>query len=109
MMAELDATYRMAKEAAVSLTGGKRRKFDVGEADRGMGARRGYSGFSSRSRFDGDQRYGAMRRSRSPVDFTRSQHGRGGPSSYPAVTQASRDPSGGAFGYSRPVDSYHPY
>jgi hypothetical protein len=109
MMAELDATCRMAKEAAVSLTGGKKRKFDVGETDRGTGVRRGYGSLPYRSRNGGGQRYGSMRRSRSPVGFTSGHYGHGGPPSYPAATQAARGPSGIPFGYSRPVDSYHPY
>ena len=108
MMAELDATYRMAKEAAVSLTGGKKRKFDVGETDRGMGTRRGYGG-PPNTRYGqvGTQRYGSMRRSRSPVAVTSGRYS--GPPGYPAATQTPRDRSGIPFGYSRPVDSYHPY
>jgi hypothetical protein len=109
MMAELDATCRMAKEAAVSLTGGKKRKFDVGETDRGMGVRRGYGSLPYRSRKGGGQRYGTIRQSRSPVGFTSAHQAHGGPPSYPAVTQTPRGPSGIPFGYSHPVDSYHPY
>lgn len=111
MMAELDATCRMAKEAAVSLTGGKKRKFDVGESERGMGARRGHGSLSIRARYGGgSQRYGNLRRSRSPVGFHPGRFGHGGgPPGYPVVTHAPRGPSGIPFGYSRPVDSYHPY
>jgi hypothetical protein len=106
MMRELNATYRMAKEAAVSLTGGKKRKFDVGEAERGMGARRGHGGLLNRSGHDGGQRYGDMRRSRSPARYS---GGYGGPPAYPAAQTQPRGHSDIPFGYSRPVDSYHPY
>jgi hypothetical protein len=106
MMGELDATYRMAKEAAVSLTGGKKRKFDVGEAERGRRARCGHGGPLNRSGHGGGQRYGDMRRSRSPVRYS---GGHGGPPGYPAAQTQPRGPSGIPFGYSRPVDSYHPY
>jgi hypothetical protein len=115
MIAELDATYRMAKEAAVSLTGGKKRKFDVGETDRGMGARRGYGSLPIRTKYRGSQRCGvqryssSMRGNRSPVGFNSGHYGHGGPPGYPAVTQPPRGPSGIPFGYTRPVDSYHPY
>jgi hypothetical protein len=106
MMEELNATYRMAKEAAVSLTGGKKRKFDVGEAEREMGARRGHGSLPDRLGHGGSQRYGGIRRSRSPARYS---GGYGGPAGYPAAETQSRGPSGIPFGYSRPVDSYHPY
>jgi hypothetical protein len=106
MMEELNATYRMAKEAAVSLTGGKKRKFDVGEAGQEMGARRGHGSLPDRLGHGGSQRYGGMRRSRSPARYS---GGYGDPAGYPAAETQSRGPSGIPFGYSRPVDSYHPY
>lgn len=110
MMAELDATCRMAKDAAESLTGGKKRRFDVGEAERGIGAGRGRGSISIRTRYGGgSHRYGSARRSRSPVGFNTGRYGHGGSSGYPVVTPSPRGPSGIPFGYSRPVDSYHPY
>src|SRR5438045_2069149 len=111
LMAELDTTCKMAQEAAVSLTGGKKRKFDAGESERDMGAWREHGSHSIRPRYgDGGQRYGGLRRSRSPVAFHSGRYGHGGGGTgYPVATQGPRGPSGIPFGYSRPVDSYHPY
>lgn len=111
MMAELDATYKMAKSTAVSLSAGKKRKFDCPDRSRVRGAPRGPSGFPKAPRAGRPQSYG-NRRSRSP-----EIGGRGGTVGYEVeifgapsnpFTQSSR--TGGApFGYSRPVDSYQPY
>ncbi len=94
MKAELNATFNMANNIAISLSGGKKRKFDVSEMEYVRGTPRGPSN-PGRQRYGGQQVYSGMRRSRSPMSM--GSQGLGAPPGGPFP-----------FGYSRPVDSYHP-
>ena len=112
MMAELEATYQMAKSMAVSLTGGKKRKFDDSDMDRVRGTPRGPSNLPSRSRFGGQGKtFGNMGRNGPPATYADHSAGYGGfyadPHHGPAP-RMNRGHSGIPFGYSRPVDSYQP-
>ena len=114
MMSELESTYKMAKTTVVSLTGGRKRKFDF-EGDRPFqGTPLGPSNLTSKARNpdrgsahggDGQARYvggfGGHLGGQASTGYGRTHiNCSGGP---------VRGHSGIPFGYSRPVDSYHPY
>jgi len=107
MMAELHATCNMAKQTAVSLTGGKKRKFDRSGMDHVRGIPRGPSGAGGRWGHVTENRgYPGEDRRREYVDQRRrsqdTEQGRkGGPK--------RRGHSDVPYGYARPVDSYQPF
>jgi hypothetical protein len=86
VLAELKGTCEMAATAVITLSGGKKRKFDMREEGNGS-----VSGWYAKGK--GDEK----RRSQSGGKW---RGGRGG---------KSRGPSGIPYGYTRPVDSYYPY
>jgi len=117
MMTELEATYNMAKAKVVALSGGKKRKFDEVEMDRVTGTPRGPSHFG---RGRGQRRGGAQYQYPPPpqgsdvqVGYSKEPSRR---SDYLKGLGISLNPvrgrgghSGTPYGYSRQVDSYHPY
>jgi len=108
MMAELFATYNMAKSTAVSLTGGKKRKFDYVEKDKVKGTPRGPSNLRSKTRHEGTG---------SSVSDRYKKRELIGPPGYAEeyvrdkaeLNNRGRGHSGVLFGYSRVVDSYQPH
>jgi hypothetical protein len=83
---ELKETCNMAATAVITLSGGKKRKFDLRE-----GGDASVSGWYAKCK--GDEK----RRSQNGGKW---RGGRGG---------KARGPSGIPYGYTRPVDSYYPY
>lgn len=133
MLAELKANYEMAKTVVVSLTGGKKRKFDAVEMEGVVGTPKGPKGPSAPARGGGGRRGAVSRRQPYP-----EYHGHRGYEQRPHVesevgrawdkrqdrqwdtasegryehkseeTHRSRGADGGRNGYRRQYESYHP-
>jgi len=108
MMAELFATYNMAKSTAVSLAGGKKRKFDYVEMDMVKGTPRGPSSVGSKTRHEGASKSVSDRYKKreliGPPGYT-GEYVRDRAKS----NNRGRGHSSVPFGYSRTVDSYQPH
>lgn len=92
VLSELKSTCDMAAAAVVSLSGGKKRKFDSGQEGKDNTATAtgaGSKGDDKRGKYGGRGRGG--------------RGGRGG------GADRARGGSGVPYGYTRPVDSYYPY
>ncbi len=107
---DLEATCKAAQASVVSLTGGRKRKFDKHDYEvlprgarggyRGRSSRRGYSS-SDRGRGRATGNYSNKKWHTSDRDVRRNVD------LFPDYHSSPRDhPTG--YGYTRPVDSYHP-
>lgn len=76
MLAELKGNYEMAKTVVVSLTGGKKRKFDAVEMEGVRGTPKGPKGPSGQAHGGGGRRGAMDRRQLHPEHHGRPGHGR---------------------------------
>ena len=116
MLTELHATCEKAKDMVVGLTGGKKRKFDRAGMDSVKGVPRGPSNFQDQSyqeeRARPERRYSDVRdqdeRARSERRYSEVGSEDWNRRERTSVQGRGRGHSGIPYGYTRPVDSYHP-